>query len=91
MAEHVAVELATVPANGVQAIDWSAPFSGVSASFTTVPIGMFDAAIATVTATALLIVTSGTKRSPVGFGGVAIPLTLVTRTEGTPAGFSGGR
>jgi hypothetical protein len=67
----VAVELATVPARGEAATVWSAPVSEETMRLTTVPTGIFVAAITTGTAAALLIVMAGAEKLPVGEEGTA--------------------
>lgn len=86
---QLAVELASVPASGAQVTDESFPCSDVRCNVTTVPTGMFCAAMFTVTGLAVLTVKSGTSGLAVTSVGAAIPFTLSTFTEAMPVGNGG--
>jgi hypothetical protein len=60
----------------------SAPVSAVTRKVTTVPSGIFAAAILTVTAPLALMTTSGLKYWPEACGGTGTPFTCVMMSEG---------
>ena len=86
--EHVAVELAMVPASAVQLDVTEFPDSGRRVSLMMVPRGMFAAASATVAGDVALIERSGNANAPPGEAGAATPLTetIVTVDRGAAGG-----
>ena len=86
---QVAVELPIVPESAPHMIVESGPLSEVRYSEMVVLVGIFCAAIATVTGVAELIVTSGTVWLACGYWGAATPATLVTCIAGAPDGSGG--
>src|SRR5580698_5915012 len=88
---QVAVELAVVPANGLQLMTWSEPSSDTISSCTTVPSGTPTAEILMVTEVVALMVTSGVRNCPWGGCGTATPFTLTMVTvAGVPKVGNGG-
>lgn len=88
----VAVDEACVPANGVLWTVVGVPDSGVTFTCTTVPVGMFAAASATVTGlvcTVGTVMSTGLLNEPAGLVGVAIPATDVMPSDGRFGGIAG--
>src|SRR5262245_36315970 len=88
--DAVAVELSSVPASAVlvAVVAANALLVGTTRTDTSVPVGIFDAAMLTVTLPVIAVgkLRSGLARLPTGFAGAATPLTAVTRSAGSAVG-----
>src|SRR4029079_14381897 len=88
--DAVAVELSSVPPSAelVAVVALKALFVGTTRTDTTVPTGMFDAPMFTVTLPVIAVgkLMSGLARLPIGLVGAATPFTAVTRSAGRAVG-----
>ena len=82
VAVHIAVDEARAPASALQDIEASGPVSAVIRKLTTVPNGIFAAAILTVTGVREAMVTSGLEEDPAACAGTATPFTEVMLSDG---------